>query len=87
MGKIDCISLPGLGLWFNSNDHRPPHLHAEKTDKWGVTVRFLRPPGEMISVEWGKGPTGKERKALTQLAEEHRQLHTLSESKRKTQPK
>ena len=29
MGKVDCISLTGLVLWFNSNDHRPPHFHAE----------------------------------------------------------
>ena len=82
MGKVDCISLPGLSLWFNSNDHRPPHFHVEKSDRWEVTVRFLRKAEEMITVEWGQGPNAKERKALIRLAKEHR-FELLGEWERK----
>ena len=82
MGKVDCISLSGLSLWFNSNDHRPPHFHAEKADRWEVTVRFLRAAREMITVEWGNGPSGRQRKALVRLAEAHR-FELLEEWERK----
>lgn len=78
MGKVDSISLPGLTLWFNSNDHRPPHFHVEKADRWEVTVRFLREAADMITVEWGDGPSGKGKRALIRLAEEHR-LELLGE--------
>lgn len=86
MGKVDCISLPGLSLWFNSNDHRPPHFHAEKADRWEVSVRFLMEAADMITVEWGDGPSGKERKALIRLAEEYR-FELLVEWERKVNPR
>lgn len=73
MGKVDCFSLSGLYIWFNSNDHLPPHFHAEKVKSWEVRVFFLRDPDEMIEVAWGrKGPTSAERKRIVKAAEEHR---------------
>ncbi|MCC7382540.1 MAG: DUF4160 domain-containing protein [Deltaproteobacteria bacterium] len=48
-----------LDLWFNSNDHLPPHFHAEG-DGWEVKVFFRRQGDEMFELVWGKkGPSGK----------------------------
>jgi hypothetical protein len=37
VGKVDCFALPGLDIYFNSSDHRPPHFHVECTD-WQIRV-------------------------------------------------
>ena len=42
MGKVGCITLAGLSLWFNSNDHLPPHFHVNKTGEWEIRIYFLR---------------------------------------------
>ena len=41
MGKVDCIKLAGLELWFNSLNHGPPHFHVRKPGEWEVRVFFL----------------------------------------------
>lgn len=37
MGKVECFTLSGLDLFFNSSDHRPPHFHVESAD-WEIRV-------------------------------------------------
>jgi hypothetical protein len=41
VGKVDAVVLEGLDLWFNSSDHRPPHLHARRRGEWEIRVYFL----------------------------------------------
>jgi hypothetical protein len=86
VGKVECFSLSGFDIWFNSDDHRPPHFHVATTS-WEVRVRFLRHRDEMIEQCWGRtGPTGKEKKRITQAAEEHRE-ELLQEWEAKVSPR
>ncbi len=69
------VAVPGLDLWFNSDDHLPPHFHAERSGEWEVRVHFLRERDEMFEVKWTtrKGRPGKgDLRALARLAESHR---------------
>lgn len=73
MGRVGAFSLPGLDLWFNSSDHRPPHFHAEKPGAWEVRIYFLRARGQMIDVKWNKQRLRPvELRALQEAAEAHR---------------
>lgn len=47
---MTAFRLAGLELYFFSNDHLPPHFHAEKAGEWEVRVMFMRDPDEMIEV-------------------------------------
>ena len=66
MGKVDCIAIEGLRVWFNSNDHLPPHFHVTKTGDWEIRIYFLRcTQGHLdFDIKWGKGAS---RKLLEQL--------------------
>ena len=77
MGKVDCISIPGLDLWFNSHDHRPYHFHVKKVGWWEIRIAFLE--SSAAHLEWelkwrkkGNGPNGIERKALLDAVLAHR---------------
>jgi hypothetical protein len=70
--KVDAFSVAGLALRFYSNDHMPPHFHAEKPGHWEVRVRFRRDPSEMIEFITKKRPRASELKELKRLAELHR---------------
>ena len=72
VGKVECFTLRGFEIWFNSDDHLPPHFHVATTS-WEIRVRFLRPADEMIELRWGRaGPTGRESSRITKATEEHR---------------
>lgn len=74
VARVSAFGLPGLDLWFNSNDHLPPHFHAEQPGDWEVRVLFLRDPTEMIEVRWqNRRPRAATLRALCRAAEEHRQ--------------
>ena len=66
MGRVDCITVEGLRLWFNSNDHLPPHFHVTKTGEWEIRIYFLRCAQERLDfdLKWGKEPS---RRVLEQL--------------------
>ena len=64
-------------MWFNSNDHLPPHFHAEKKDEWEVKVMFMREPPELEPC-WRTKPSGPDQKRLRAAAEQHR-LELLTE--------
>src|SRR5262245_56790306 len=73
VGRVDAFRVPGLGLWFNSNDHLPPHFPAEMAGAWEVIVRFLRPPSEMIKIVWStRRVSRKKLQRLTRAAARHR---------------
>ena len=38
MGKVECCSLPGYELRFNSLDHDPPHLHVHRVGEWEIKI-------------------------------------------------
>jgi hypothetical protein len=52
--KVACFAVAGIELWFNSNDHRPPHFHAEKPGEWEVRVFFLSDSREMFDLVYPK---------------------------------
>lgn len=52
MPEVVSLVLHGLDLWFNSDDHLPPHFHAEKPGEWEVRVYFLRAAAEMFELSW-----------------------------------
>lgn len=70
MGKVDCIQVAGLSLWFNSNDHLPPHFHVNKTDDWEMRIYFLGCSDGFLDfdIKWGNGPSAKvQRELLTMV--------------------
>jgi len=67
--------VAGIELWFNSNDHLPPHFHAEKPREWEVRVFFLRGAQEMFEVVYSnrrRRPSKSDVKEISQQAESHR---------------
>lgn len=54
MGKVSCFNIDGIYCWFNSQEHRPAHFHAEKSGHWHVRVYFQEAKNKMI--ERAKGP-------------------------------
>jgi hypothetical protein len=70
--RVDAFTVAGLVLRLYSNDHMPPHFHAEKPGCWEVRVRFLRDPSKMIEFVTKKRPRASELKELKRLAVEHR---------------
>jgi hypothetical protein len=79
VAKVRAFELPGFDLWFNSEDHLPPHFHVEKAGDWEIKVHFMRHPDEMLETVWPKNPKRKgnqprpgELRAITGKAEEHR---------------
>jgi hypothetical protein len=74
MATVRAFSVPGLKLWFYSNDHEPPHFHAKRTGEWEVKIHFLEDVDGMIEVKWQLSPPpAKVLKNLAALAEEHRE--------------
>ena len=73
MAVVRAFSVPGLKLWFYSNDHEPPHFHAKRTGEWEVKVHFLEDIDRMIELSWQLSPpAAKVLKNLAELAAEHR---------------
>lgn len=70
VGRVDAFKLIGIEVWFNSDDHLPPHFHAE-TDSGEVRVYFMREPPE-LSMKWGDMPKSKDKKAIINAASAHR---------------
>ena len=76
MGRVEAFSpLGGIRCWFYSQDHRPPHFHAEKRGQWHVRVYFLLLKDAML--EQVRGPRGlmssADRNALVDVAELYRE--------------
>lgn len=68
MGEVSSFAAAGLDLWFNSNDHLPPHFHAEKPGEWEVRVFFLRDRPDMFETKWTTRPGRPRRGELRDLA-------------------
>ncbi|MCA9163467.1 MAG: DUF4160 domain-containing protein [Planctomycetales bacterium] len=73
MVTVTAFQIPGLTIWFWSNDHEPPHFHAKRRGEWEVRVNFLLDESEMIDVVWSdRAPSKKQLKHLATLAAQHR---------------
>jgi hypothetical protein len=73
MAIVRAFDLPGVNLWFYSNDHQPPHFHAKRSGEWEVKVNFLEDARRMIEVKWQiSKPSARTLKKLTALAAHHR---------------
>ncbi|XZE19826.1 DUF4160 domain-containing protein [Pirellulaceae bacterium SH449] len=68
---MTAFKIPGLKIWFYSNDHEPPHFHVKRRGEWEVKVHFLLAPEEMIDAVFGQPGSGFV-KQITRLTEEHR---------------
>ena len=84
MARVTAFEIPGLTIWFWSNDHEPAHFHVKRRGEWEVKVYFLIDVNEMIEVINGK-PTSKTIKQIITLTDEHRlellvQWQTLREN-------
>lgn len=84
MARVTAFEIPGLTIWFWSNDHEPAHFHVKHRGEWEVKVYFLIDVNEMIEVINGK-PTSKTLKQISTLTDEHRlellvQWQTLREN-------
>jgi hypothetical protein len=74
MGKLDCFLIDGIYCWFWPNDHRPPHFNAKRRGKWGVKVFFMKRKAEMIEkAKWSGRISQADRKALSDMTEQHRE--------------
>ena len=73
MTTVRAFQIPGVTIWFWSNDHEPPHFHAKRRGEWEVKVSFLLDVSEMIEIVWSeKEPSKRALQEVTSLAEEHR---------------
>lgn len=74
MGKVDCIQIEGLILWFNSNDHLPPHFHVSRTGEWEIRIYFLRCSDRRLDfdIKWGDGPSRRLQRELLSMVLENR---------------
>ena len=73
--RVLCVSVNGIELWFNSNDHLPPHFHAERLGDWEVKVHFMRDRSEMVEVVYTarpRHPSKRELRTLLEQSETHR---------------
>ena len=70
MGKVECIAVAGLDLWFNSHDHLPPHLHVRRRGEYELRIYFLLCTTETLEydVKWGTEPPAKVRGERRDLA-------------------
>jgi hypothetical protein len=74
VGRLTSFALAGLELWFNTDDHMPPHFHAEKPGEWEVRVYFLRDRA-MFEAKWttrARRPSRGALRARAALAEANR---------------
>ena len=77
MPKVQSFKIEGLDLFFNSNDHRPPHFHARKPGTWEIRVDILRcskENGLMFTSKYPPNPSisSKEEKQILKLVLENK---------------
>jgi uncharacterized protein DUF4160 len=70
VGKVECIAVENLDLWFNSHDHLPPHFHVRRRGEYELRVYFLLCTKETLfyDVKWGEAPSAKVLSELRDLA-------------------
>ena len=75
MGIVECMSMEGYRMWYNSSDHLPPHFHCKKVSEWEIRVYFLdcsEEGGLAFDVKWGRDSGSRFRKELNKLVLQNR---------------
>jgi hypothetical protein len=75
MPKLTCFSIAGMQLWFYSNDHEPPHLHAKRKGEWEYRINFLEGRNDMFQLirSTKKARMSRaDRNQLQEMIDEHR---------------
>lgn len=75
MGIVECMSMEGYRMWYNSSDHLPPHIHCKKMSEWEIRVYFMdcsEDNGLAFDVKWGSDPGSRFRKDLNKLVLQNR---------------
>jgi hypothetical protein len=87
LGKVECIAVEGLDLWFNSHDHLPAHFHVRRRGEYELRIYFLLCTKETLvyDVKWGNEPAANVRSELRDLAVANRVV-LLDEWERKVCP-
>ena len=73
MPRVASFDLPGIDCRFYSNDHEPAHFHAKRKGEWECRVFFLLSRDRMLELKWGSSVDSKDRKALLDAADGHRE--------------
>ena len=72
MATVTAFEIPGLTIWFYSNDHTPPHFHVKKAGEWELRVNFQL-DDEMFEVKWSNRViSSRVKRKIRKLVEEHR---------------
>ncbi len=82
MPELDAFCISGLKLMFYSNDHSPPHFHAEKIGQWNIRIYIETTTEEQLAfdVKWPKKskstsiPPSDVRKELARLVVANRDV-------------
>lgn len=72
MPKVACFAVAGVRLWFNSNDHMPPHFHAEKVREWQVRVYLIDGARQMIEVMYSTRTNRPSKSDLKEIVDKTR---------------
>ena len=69
MGQVDCCSVPGLDLFFHSDDHGPPHVHVRRPGQWEIRVSLLLTTADRLeyTVKWPSKPSGLNRRVRRKI--------------------
>lgn len=78
MGRVDCCSVPGLDLFFHSDDHGPPHVHVRRPGEWEIRVDLLLTGSDWLeySVKWPRsfaGPKSKMERTIRDMVVQYRE--------------
>jgi uncharacterized protein DUF4160 len=77
LGKVECCFLPGLDLFFYSDDHGPPHVHVRSQGRWEIRVDLVLTTKDdlVFSVKWQRdlvGPRRRIQRALCRVVTTYR---------------
>ncbi len=74
MGQVDCFTLEGLQMTFNSSDHLPAHFHVRRPGTWEIRVYFLLcSEGELrYEIKWGTEPPRRDKREILDGVLKHR---------------
>lgn len=79
MGKVDSFSLTWGYCYFNSSDHKPPHLHVECcSEDWEIRVMIETTTMDFLDYNFkypksrSQAISSKYEKDLKTLVHEHR---------------
>lgn len=52
LATVKAFLVQGLTIFFNPNDHHPPHFHVKKKGAWEIRIRFLTCTEDYLDFEY-----------------------------------